>query len=256
MIELQPENTIGGKLVSSQQPSQMPAAATKRWNRRFVAGLVLTVVALVLGSLAAVMPWWHIDSSVKGQGILPSTFNWDFSMGAWCYRVYGSYRCTAYGGSSSSSVVWSEVNSSFGIAFVLLVGGIALTVVTLVMMVIGSRRNKGRTATLVLGFLGAAFLLGAALYILGVMPGAFNADYRASYSGMTWSVSGFFGSTLLNIDNGLAVGTETFSYYGALGWWLALLSAITLLLGTVMMFRRKRTVVQVTGHVTSPEKAD
>ncbi len=250
-----PENAPADKPVLAQQPSQIPITGPRKLNRRIVAGLVLTVVALVLASLAAVMPWWHIDSKVSAQGIPPSTFSWDFYTGTWCYRSSNGYRCMAYGDTSSSGRGWSAVSSSFGIGFLLLIGGVVLAATTLAMIVMSSRKEKARTVTLALGIVGTALLLGAVFYLFAALPGAFNADYRTGAPGATWSVSGFFGSTVLDLNSSLAVGTETFSYYGALGWWLALLSPIILIAGTVVACGRKRTIVQAGPPESSPKEA-
>jgi len=252
---LLPENADAGKPVSSQQQSQSSSVAPKKLDRRVIVGVALAVVALVLAALAAVMPWWHIDATVKGQGIAPPTFNWDFSTGARCYRSSGNYRCTAYGDTSNSGAAWSSVQCTFGVGFILLIAGIAAVVVTLIMIVVSSRRKKGRTVTLALGILGTALLLGAILYVFAALPGAFMSDYKAAYSGPGWNVPGFFGSTLYNIDNGVYRGTETFSYYGALGWWLVLLSAILLIAGTVVACGRKGTAAQPKVQQPSPEQA-
>ena len=199
------------------------AAPTKKFNGKVVTGLVLVLVALIFAAMAMFSPWWGLKE--KAPGVDASI---DFSLNQYC--VSGTFggvsiptACQGFGTAYTGFLSLSKTQSLMGIAYILILLGLVLAILTLILIIAGAGKPKLRMGVLACGLIGGIMMLVAFIYVYISLPTAINDDMTG---GAATVISGFFGS--------ISVGGMEMSWGGGLGWYMALLGFILLMVGALI----------------------
>jgi hypothetical protein len=199
-----------------------PAAPTKKFNGKVVAGLVLVLVALIFAAMAMFGSWWSLKESASG---VDATI--DFGLNQYCVKgtIMGisASACQGYGTAYTGFTSLSKTQNLMGLAYILTLLGLVMAILTLILIIVGAGRPKLKMGVLICGIIGGIILLVAFIYVFTGLTGAINDDMTG---GTATPISGFFGSTSL--------GGVDLSWGGALGWYMALLGFIMLLVGALI----------------------
>ena len=214
-------------VVGQSEPVPPPPSMVtpvKKFNGKIIGGLVLVVLALIFAGIALTGAWWSWNMKASAMGITMEQ-KLEFGLGQACMSGIAS-QCFAY-----TSAENSKMMGVFSLIQILTILGLVMAILTLVLIIVGAGKPKMKIAVLLFGIIGAIMLLLAVVFAFSSLPTAFNDDVAAGggISGFS-AVSGFFGSASINL-----MGTSMeLTYGGGLGWMMALIGFIMLLLGALV----------------------
>jgi len=204
----------------------MPMAKQKKFNGKVVVGMVLVLVALIFAAVAMVGSWWDMKVTISAGGLSMDT-TMGFGLGSLCITgtVLGQSvsACGAYSAGTTGASSLSDISNVMGLANMLTILGLLMAILTFVLIIVGAGRPKLKIGVLLFGIIGAVVLLVAFVYVYTSLPGAVSTAFGSTYTG----ISGFFGS----VDAGSA---GKISWGGGMGWYMALMGFILLLIGAII----------------------
>lgn len=178
----------------------------QRFGSRTIAAVVLLLATMVLIGVTTTLAWWTVSSS---SGSSSAWYLGDACSGG---------TCTGYDG-------YPALHDTFGLTSDLAFGALALSVATLIFLLVSAIRPRWATTTLLTGVIGSLLQLAAPLYLFAALPGAMNASGDSS-------VTSFFGSA--TSPGFFGFGAATYTWGGGSGWYLALVVFVLFLASTAI----------------------
>ncbi len=206
-------------------------------------GVALGVIAVVLAILAAVGPWWTVDSS-GSLLVLSYTSHVDFGL----FGGTGSFQSGST--SKTNTTSYSDaphVGSVFFLGMVLLILGLLIGIGMLVVGAMSGARPSLARLGGVLGVLAFVVVLLSALYVMSSLPGAVNQDSASGVSG--GAVTGFWGTQSGSLG---IFGSITSTWAAGWGWYLALVAAIVFLNAGVALLLARRPAMAAVAPLAPP----
>ncbi len=206
-------------------------------QNRFV--VALDIVAITLGLLAFVGPWW-VDSAIQTAPIA----TWEFGPIGVTYTVpaypsppKGTYLNVT--GQQNYSV-YPQMGSVFFVGAVLVAAGVTSGVGTTAYALVSTANRRVRRLGTALGVLATLLMLAGTLEITLFLPGAANHD------GFSGSLQSFWGSAP-------ATSRQWGDYMEVWGagwaWYVVLVAAVLFLIAGLILFRAR---MQSAGEATPP----
>ncbi len=238
---------------------QQPSALRMRFGPRTIAALVMTIVALVFVILAIATPWWTMKYSLTlpySYGSLQATDNYFLGGGCESATMFSSQMsgCSSYGSQHGA------LGGAFGLAYILMIIGLILMILALSLLLVSALRPRVGIVAAICAFIGSILVLIAPIYVFVVTPGAFTSA-MSSYLGsllpgygvtISWGVTGFFGSGPIVISASGTTLTGQSSYWGDIGWFIAFVAFVLVLISAVMILIAVRALMPLGNYRTIP----
>lgn len=206
-------------------PPPMPVATQKKFNGKVVVGMVLVLVALIFAAVALVGSWWDMKMTVTAPLIGETDTTLGFGVGSLCASVKALGQTVSACGSYSagySGASLTDVSNIMNLGYILTILGLLMAILTFILIIVGAGKPKLKIAVLLFGIIGAVVLLVAFVYVYSALPGAINTAFSGAFN-----ISGYFGS----FDAGTL---GKISWGGGMGWYMALMGFILLLIGAII----------------------
>ena len=219
----------------------------RRFGGRTLAALVVLVLSLIFAVFSLFTPWWSetLSGTTSSAGVtLTVTVHGDLLPGQQCVRASASVVsistiCMGYSLISGAGGGTSKAGDVMGLANILMIIALMLLIVALVIFIIGIIRPALGAVAFTLGIVASVLLIVAPIYVFVTLTDALNASASASSSllGMTIPLSykGFFGSSPFDMTFTGVSMSGTLSYGGSIGWFLAFVTFILILVGSILV---------------------
>jgi hypothetical protein len=230
-------------------------------HRKALAGMVLVIVALLLIIFSMTMPWYKIEmETVVDMEIDAVDLSMDGKFNFYLDRTETSFLNT------TETTYYNEVDNQTSeslevfkttqlMVYMGLVGCIVGILGAALVMVEKTSAKVG--AVLVLIALILAIL--APIYIMFMLPGAFDKDFEQSGGASEVLPSGisqsFFGSERSESDEGDFTLTTEYTWGGGLGWIFSLISVIILIIAMSLAGRAKKVDERIEEPEPQPRQA-
>jgi len=235
---------------------RQPSELKMRFGSKTIAALVVSVLALVFVMVSMMSAWWSMRITLQ---ITPYQLVEDagYYLGGECASISGIPGFPTSGMCSGFGSMETPIADVFHVAFVLMLLGLILTILALVFLLVGVLRPSLGTAGALCAIIGSMLILIAPIYVFAAAPGAFNnvaSGIGSLFPGMTvnWKVSGFFGSGPIELSYMGTTFTGQTTYGGGIGWLIAFVAFVLLLVAGVMILSAVRAVAPRGNYRTMP----
>jgi hypothetical protein len=195
--------------------------------------MILVIVALIMIVMAMVMPWYSIKAKVSASGI-SSEAEFNYFLDHSEMKVLDETQTTDY---DDDNIGESEALNVFKTTQIFVYLGLVGCIMGLIGAVLVMTEKMSNKIGSILVIVALILAILAPVYMMLMLPGAFNADLEDSGgasgvlpSGITES---FFGS---QEQSESGVSTE-YSWGGSTGWLLAFIAAIMLIVALILVGR-------------------
>lgn len=194
-----------------------------RFGTRTIAAIVLVVVTMVLIGVVTTLSWWTISNGSVTEA---------WYLGSAC----SGSTCEGYQGHPA-------LHDTFSFTSLLVLSSLALSILTLILLVLSLFWPRLGIGTFIAGFLGSVLLIAAPLYLFSALPGAVAASSNDSF------VTAFFGSYTVPGY----FGTTTYTWGGGSGWYMAFVAFAVFLVSSYVAYAASRSLMAL-GDVTFPAR--
>ena len=209
----------------SPAPAAVHAAAqsVRKYTRRFLAlgwPRVLLVLGVVFTLLAIASPVWYTTIDHGGGNYATTTYGWGtltevtYESGAWSQTLIRSY--------TASNFNYDAVANAAGASYLAAVAFLIVLIVVFALFSLEWAKRFPSLGFLILGLIVLVFAFVALLYPVLTVPSAASTDLRQT------AITSYWGS--------IGVPSGTFSWGGAVGWWLLLVGMILGIVGGMWPF--------------------
>ena len=198
-------------------------------EKKAMIGAVMAIIAVILIGISLVMPWYVVSAKTEGMGQSAES-NMDFYLDHAGMKnpLTGEYETHSY----SEDNTTSNVKNTFQTTQMLDIVGLVLVLVGFIGALMLAMGKMKKNIAIILVLLGFIFALIAPMYLMTSLPPAIKADSGGYAPKMGDS---FFGSESENLG-GVSM---TISWGGGMGWFMALIAAVLMILALIFVFLSK-----------------